>query len=171
MGLVHDRRWEKFSDKRDKVEAERQRLEDVRLTPTKEVRAKMESMDTPPISQPTTLAELLQRPEVGYDDLTAVDPQHPQLPEEVTRVLEIEMKYRGYIEKQMAQVRKFRRMEDKKIPSNFDYSRLEGLSVEAREKLSKIRPESIGQAGRITGVTPADVSTLLVYLEQRQKGS
>ena len=118
----------------------------------------------------TTLAELIRRPELTYDDLAAVDKDRPELPWDVKQQVEINLKYDGYIKRQMKQVEQFKKLEAKKIPEDLDYEKVGSLRIEARQKLEAYRPVSIGQASRISGVSPADVSVLLVYLEQYRKG-
>jgi tRNA uridine 5-carboxymethylaminomethyl modification enzyme len=117
----------------------------------------------------TTLANLLKRPEIEYGDLLKLPLEHPQLDEEVMEEVEILVKYEGYIKKQESQIKKFEKMEGMKIPPDIDYKKVRGLAVEAMQKLEKIRPVSIGQASRISGVNPADISVLLVYLEKNRR--
>lgn len=117
------------------------------------------------------LADLIRRPQLSYAELALADPQRPVLPREVTEQVEIQIKYEGYIKKQMMEVREMRRLEERKLPHSLDYQQIEGLRLEAREKLQRIQPENIGQASRISGVNPADITTLLIWLETLdQKG-
>ena len=129
--------------------------------------AKLQTAGIP--QQGSSLAGLLRRPEMTYKKILQLPLEHPPLPEEVCEQVEVQVKYEGYIKKQEAQVERFRRLEEKRIPDDLDYSRVRGLSAEAREKLELIRPGSIGQASRIVSVTPADISVLLIDLEQRRR--
>jgi tRNA uridine 5-carboxymethylaminomethyl modification enzyme len=173
IGTVSDERYKAFERKKRLVEEERDRLEKTVVPVTEEVKKVLEKISTSSLPQQgISLAGLLRRPEISYDHLLLLPGDHPGLPEEVREQVEIQIKYEGYIKKQQAQVERFQRMEEKKIPPELDYAQVRGLSVEAREKLELIRPASIGQAARIAGVTPADVSVLLIHLEQsrRQQG-
>ena len=126
----------------------------------------MESCGSTPLNSGTTLAELIRRPELSYEKLAEIDENRPELPFDVIEQVNINIKYDGYIKRQMRQVEQFKKMESRKIPDNIDYDKIESLRIEARQKLKEIRPLSIGQASRISGVPPADVSVLLVYLKQ-----
>lgn len=170
IGLVSPERYAKYERKKKLVEEERQRLEKTMVAVGDEVKRVLEAANSPGLPQQgISLAGLLRRPEIGYEHLLQIPGNHPDLPDEVREQVEIQIKYEGYIKKQQAQVEKFRRLEEKKIPQDIDYGRVRGLSVEAREKLEMIRPASIGQASRIAGVTPADVSVLLIYLERARR--
>ena len=116
----------------------------------------------------TSLADLIRRPELSYETVDELDPERPQLPDDVKEQVEIQIKYDGYIRRQLMQVEKAQKMEEKKLPADIDYNEITGLRIEARQKLDKVKPASIGQASRIAGVTPADVSVLLIYLTQRK---
>lgn len=170
IGLVKPERYRLFEKKRKLIEEEKARLEKTVAPVSEEVKKALEKIGTSPLPQQgITLAGLLRRPEISYGDLRLLPLPLPELPEEVQEQVEIQLKYDGYIKKQAAQVERFQRLEEKKLPGDLDYSYIKGLSVEAREKLELIRPGSIGQAARIAGVTPADVSVLLIHLEQKRR--
>ena len=171
IGLVSDERWVLFLADRKAMEEEVQRLEITTVSPS-EANPLLESLGGTPVDNRISLSELLRRPEVTYDALAAVDPERPELSYHVRTKAEVSLKYRGYIEKQMAQIEKFKKLEGTAIPEGIDYMSMEGLRNEAREKLSDIRPVSVGQASRISGVSPADINVLLVQLERlkRNKG-
>jgi tRNA uridine 5-carboxymethylaminomethyl modification enzyme len=172
IGLVSPERYSIFENKQKLIEMEKERLERTIVPVTEEVKKILEQLGSAPLPQQgASLAGLIRRPEITYDQLLLLPLENPGLPEDVREQVEIQVKYDGYIKKQQAQVERFRRLEEKKIPADIDYNLVRGLSVEAKEKLEAIRPASIGQAGRIAAVTPADISVLLIYLEQirRQK--
>lgn len=169
-GLVSPQRYRVYESKKKLVVKEKTRLEKTVVPVSEEIKKALEEIGTsPPPQQGITLAGLLRRPEVNYEKLQLLPVSHPELPEDVKEQVEVQLKYDGYIKKQAAQVERFRRLEEKKIPEDLDYSSIKGISVEGREKLELVRPVSIGQAGRISGVTPADVSVLLIYLEQKSR--
>lgn len=170
VGLISDERYERFMAKRQAIQEEIERLKGVWLSPAENTARKLAEIGAPGISGRTSLAELLRRPEVTYKALAAVDPERPELPDDIIEEVEIEVKYEGYIARQAEQVERFRRLESKKIPEWFDYGKCKGLSAEAVEKLSRLRPGSVGEASRISGVSPADVGVLLMYLEGFRKG-
>lgn len=168
IGLVSESRYKNY---REKIEGVRKALEylrdeDNKVNPTKEVRDKLEELGSGNLSKPVTLEALLRRPEISYKDLNYFAEDLPEVNRDVIEQVEVQVKYKGYIDRQQAQVEQFRKMEEKKIPEDLDYNQLENLRLEAREKLNKIRPLSIGQASRISGVSPADISALMIYLEQ-----
>ncbi|NLI14536.1 MAG: tRNA uridine-5-carboxymethylaminomethyl(34) synthesis enzyme MnmG [Peptococcaceae bacterium] len=170
IGLVTAERYKMFERKKTLVEEEKNRLERTMVPVSGEVKKVLEQMKSAALPQQgASLAGLLRRPEIGYEQLLQLPLEHPELPPEVREQVEIQIKYEGYIKKQQAQVERFRRMEEKKIPYDLDYSQAQGLSLEAREKMEQVRPVSIGQAARIAGVTPADISVLLIYLEQKRR--
>ncbi|HPZ44159.1 MAG TPA: tRNA uridine-5-carboxymethylaminomethyl(34) synthesis enzyme MnmG [Bacillota bacterium] len=170
IGLVTPERYKSFEQKKKLIDAEKERLERTVVPVTEEVKRILAEMQTAPIPQQgSSLAGLLRRPEMTYEKILQLPLEHPPLPEEVREQVEIQVKYEGYIKKQEAQVERFRRLEEKKIPDDLDYNKVRGLSAEAREKLELFRPRSIGQASRIVSVTPADISVLLIYLEQRRR--
>ncbi len=168
IGLVSDSRYEHY---RQKVEGVKKALKylrdkDNKVNPTQEVRDKLEELESGNLSKPVTLEALLRRPEISYTDLKYFADDLPEVNKDVIEQVEVQVKYKGYIDRQQAQVEQFRKMEEKKIPEDLDYNQLENLRLEAREKLNKIKPISIGQASRISGVSPADISALMIYLEQ-----
>ena len=169
-GLIDEETWQKTLEKEKAIEAEIKRTEHVTIGGTPEVQKLLEEKGSTLLKSGTTLAELIRRPELTYDDLAAVDKDRPELPWDVNQQVEINLKYDGYIKRQMKQVEQFKKLEAKKIPEDLDYEKVGSLRIEARQKLEAYRPVSIGQASRISGVSPADVSVLLVYLEQYRKG-
>jgi len=170
IGLISQERYEKFLKKKEMIENEIQRVKSTVIPPTDKVNEFLERKNTSTIKTGVYLADLLRRPELSYDDLAEIDENRPELPFAVKEQVSIQIKYEGYIKRQLEQVEKFKRNEQKKLPPDIDYNSIQGLRIEARQKLSKIRPESIGQASRISGVSPADISALLIYLEQRRRG-
>lgn len=172
IGLVSEERYQKFWRKKEMIENELQRLQKTRLTPTDERLSNLlEQKGLPAIKNGISLYDLLRRAEISYEDLQAVG-LGPDLPREVIEQVGIQIKYEGYIQRQLEQVEKFEKQEQKTIPGDIDYLAVSGLSAEGRQKLSKIRPETFGQASRISGVSPADLAVLMVYLEQqRRKGA
>ena len=176
LGLISDRRWEKFQEKQAQKQAELKRVHSTTLPPLEELNAILVSRGTSPLTTGVKLADLLKRPQITYRDLTPVDKGRPDIPEAVLENVEIELKYEGYIKRQRADIEEARRLERKRLPQDLDYTTLKGLRLEAVEKLNKVRPENIGQAGRISGVSPADISVLLIWLsakerEQREGGN
>lgn len=166
IGLISQERYNKFLEKKTMVEEEIKRLKKTIITPTEKVNDFLVRMGTTPISTGVFLSDLLKRTELTYESLKEIDILREDLPKSVKEEVEIEIKYEGYINKQLKQIEQFKKLETKKIPEWVDYKKINGLSNEAKEKLSKIKPNSIGQASRITGVSPADISVLLIYLEQ-----
>ncbi|MCG0275099.1 MAG: tRNA uridine-5-carboxymethylaminomethyl(34) synthesis enzyme MnmG [Thermosediminibacteraceae bacterium] len=169
VGLIDEKRYEKFMKKKRMIEEEIERLRSTKVTPTTEVNKALEEIGSSPLSTPATLEDLLKRPEIDYEALKVLDPERPELPREVIEQVEIMTAYEGYIKRQLKQVENFKKMENKRIPQDIDYDKIHGLRTEAREKLKKVRPTSIGQASRISGVNPADITILLVYLETQRK--
>ncbi len=170
VGLISDERWERFNKKLELIENEKKRASLVVIHPTKEVNDMLVSRETAPLNTGIRMTELLKRPRIGYAELTPFDPERPKLPKEVFEQVEIGVKYEGYIRRQEAQVAEMRRLEVKKIPPDIDYDKVVGLRLEAIEKLKKVRPENVGQASRISGVSPADVSVLLIRLAKAGEG-
>ncbi|KAJ3198207.1 hypothetical protein HK101_007727 [Irineochytrium annulatum] len=164
IGLIPDDRYAKFLDKKAKVEQEVARLKVAKARPI-EVNAKLEEYGSTPIQDGSTLLTLLRRPELGYELIEQLSPSEVELTADMKEQVEIQIKYAGYIEKQLIHVERLQKMEKKKIPDTIVYDEIHGLAMEAKQKLAMIRPISIGQASRIAGVTPADISILLVYLE------
>ncbi len=165
-GLVDDARWEVFVALRDAIAAERERLAQTVVGPAPEVQRVLERLGSAPLRGGVTLEQLLRRPEVRYEHLVEMGLGRPDLDEAIRREVETQVKYAGYIAKEQQQVERMRKMEARRIPPSLDYSGLTGLSMEAREKLSRIRPETLGQASRISGVSPADVAVLMVHLDR-----
>ena len=170
IGLISDERYQKFLHKQQLIEKEVARLEATTVPPSPALNDLLVSRETSPISTGFKLGELIRRPQVSYKDLEPFDPQRPDLPAAVAEEVEILLKYEGYIKKQQLEVEQMQRLETKLLPEDADYASITGLRLEAAEKLGRIRPRSIGQATRISGVSPADISVLLIWLEHRQKG-
>ena len=168
IGLISDERYEKFLQKKKKIEEEKERLQKTIVKPTEEVNKFLKNMGTSELTTGSRLSELLKRSEITYASLETIDKDRPHLPEQVREEVEIQVKYDGYIKLQEAQVEKFKKMEKKLIPENIDYDDVKGICLEARQKLKKHMPHSIGQASRISGVSPADISVLLVYLQSKK---
>lgn len=169
IGLIEDERWKNFLIKEEKKKVELERVKKTVILPTEEVNKILVSRETSPIKSGIRLVELLKRPQITYNDLKKVDKERPNLEDDIFEQVEIETKYEGYIKRQKSQIDDMRRLEVKKLPYNIDYNNLKGLRLEAKEKLSKIRPINIGQASRISGVSPADISVLLIYLSQNKE--
>lgn len=168
VGLVKDDRYRRFLEKKEIVEKETERLKKKILKP-EEANYFLTERGSSPIKSAVSLIELLKRPEISYDDSAEIDDKRPELSEHQKTMLEVQIKYEGYIGKQQQQIEKFKRLEDKKLPSDIDYEKIEGLRIEARQKLSDMRPVSVGQASRISGVSPADINVLLIYLEKLRR--
>ena len=164
IGLISEERYQKFLEKQAMIRAERKRIEKTSIPCTDEVNAILVSHETSPLKKGCKMIELLKRPSISYDSLASIDTSRPDLPREVFEQVEISIKYEGYIKRQEAQIKEMRRLEKKIIPAHTNYETITGLRLEAAEKLSKIRPHNVGQASRISGVTPADISVLLIYL-------
>ncbi len=167
VGLISDERYEKFVKKYENIEKEIKRLKELTVRPEEKVNKLLEMAGTPVLTTGTKMAELLKRTELNYEMLKEIDPERPELSDQEKKEVEIQVKYEGYIKLQEAQVEKFKKLETKMLPENINYEDLKGISLEARQKLNKFKPRSIGQASRISGVSPADVSVLLVYLQQK----
>ena len=169
IGLISDERYERFLNKKRDIENEIERIKKLTIKPTEQVNKFLEENNSSTIKAGVKLADLLKRTELNYDKLSVIDPQRPELFKAVTQEVEIQVKYEGYIKMQEEQVKKFKKLEDKKLSENINYDEIKGLRIEARQKLNKVKPLSIGQASRISGVSPADVSVLLIYLEQQKR--
>ncbi|WP_026678430.1 tRNA uridine-5-carboxymethylaminomethyl(34) synthesis enzyme MnmG [Fictibacillus gelatini] len=165
IGLIPNERYERFLKKREEIAREIERLEHESIKPTAEVQAILEEAGSSPLKEPMTAANLLKRPEITYDVIAKMTP-NPSVSDVVAEQVEIQIKYAGYIDKQLAQVERMRKMESKKLPEDLDYFAINGLATEAKQKLHEVRPLSVGQASRVSGVNPADISILLIYLEQ-----
>ena len=166
IGLIPPERVQAVEEKYAQVRREVQRLEGSGIPASEELNAMLERKGTAPVANSARLADLLRRPQVSYADIAPFDPERPELSPAVTDEVEIQIKYAGYLTRQEKQVEEFRKEEARLLPENLDYAAIPGLRLEAREKLAAIRPVSIGQAGRISGVSPADIAVLLIYLEQ-----
>ena len=169
LGLISDRRWEKFQRKQEQKQAELKRVQKTTLSPSQELNDILVSRGTSPLTTGAKLADLLKRPQITYEDLAPVDKDRPQYSTAVFEAVEIELKYEGYIKRQRADIEEARRLERKRLPQDVDYSAIQGLRLEAGEKLNKVKPENIGQAGRISGVSPADISVLLIWLASKER--
>ena len=165
IGLISEERYEKFLVKKAMVEAEIARVEKKTVAPSALANDLLKRHESTPITTGVKLGELVRRPELNYEILSELDPDRPDLPSDVREQVYIQIKYDGYIKKQLEQVEKYRKLEARLIPDDIDYDKIEGLRIEARQKLSKIRPRSVGQASRISGVSPADMNVLLIYLQ------
>ena len=168
VGLIGEERYQKFLNKKENIEKEIERIRNTTIKPTQEVNKLLEENNSSELKTGTKLAELLKRTELTYELLSRIDKERPILLKQEKEEVEIQIKYEGYIKLQNAQVEKFKKLEEKKLNENIEYSKLKGLSLEARQKLNQIKPTSIGQASRISGVSPADISTLLIFLEQQK---
>ena len=169
INLVENEAYEHFQMKRKLVEEEKNRLEQTRLKPSLDTQTLLQSVGIGEIGQPTSLAELLKRPEIHYEQIKQLAPNVQPLPEVVEEQVEIQIKYEGYIDRQTTQIQQFKKMEHFRIPDDFDYASVHSLKTEACEQLAKIRPISVGQASRIPGVSPADISILMVWVEQYKR--
>ena len=168
IGLVSPERLRAVEEKYAAVKREAKRLESTGVAESEALNALLTTRDSAPVKGSARLADLLRRPQIGYGDLAAFDPERPELPKAVTDEVEIQVKYAGYLARQEKQVEQFRQEESRLLPDDLDYAAIPGLRLEAREKLQQVRPVSIGQAGRISGVSPADVAVLLIYLSGRE---
>ena len=170
IGLVDDDRWARFEIKKNQFDNEMKRLESIKLKPVKETNAKVEALGFKPLTDAVTAKEFMRRPEVSYQDVVQfIGPAAEELDEKIIELIETEIKYEGYISKALDQVEKMKRMEEKRIPANIDWDDIDSIATEARQKFKKINPETIGQASRISGVNPADISILMVYLEGKAR--
>ena len=168
IGLISEERYNKFLKKQEQKKAEIKRLKSTVIAPTEEVNNILVSRETSEITTGVRLIDLLKRPQLGYEELKTVDTDRPDLDPNIFEQVEIEIKYEGYIQKQLKQVEQMRKLETKLLPKNFEYREIKGLRLEAQEKLNKIKPLNIGQASRISGVSPADISVLLIWLSQNK---
>lgn len=164
IGLISDERYRKFLNKMQLIKDEMNRAAQTTIHVSEDLQKLLVSRETAPMNKGMKLIELIKRPQISYDDLAPFDTERPDLPPEIFEQVEIELKYEGYIKRQQAQINEMRRLEVKLLPKDIDYNAIDGLRLEAREKLSKIRPHSVGQASRISGVSPSDISVLLIYL-------
>ena len=165
IGLASEERYQKMVDKYKAINDEKERLKNIILTPTDETNQKLASIGTNPILTGVSLYSLIKRPELDYESVAIFDKDRPKLPKFQQIQVQTEIKYEGYIAKQMADIDKFKKLENKKLPADFDYNSIDGLKKEAAAKLNEIKPSSVGQASRISGVTPADINVLLIRLK------
>ena len=170
VGLIKKERYEKLLEKLSMIDEEIKRME-ATVIPPKTANPLLEEYDSTPVKTGITLADLIRRPELCYEKITPIDEKRPSLPDDVWEEAEIKIKYKGYIDRQLSQVEQFKRMERKLLPEDQDYNEIYGLRIEARQKLNKIKPKSLGQASRISGVSPADMSVLIVWLESLKKNN
>jgi len=168
IGLISDERYEKYKQKESEIQNEMDRLHKLILSPTKKLNEFLEQKQSTPVKTGIRADELIRRPEIVYNDLYGLTDM-PELDKQITEQVEIRIKYEGYIKRQYAQVAQFKKLESKKLPAGIDYLSIQGLRIEARQKLAKIKPASVGQASRISGVSPSDIAVLLIYLEQKGK--
>lgn len=166
LGLIDDEAAEEMKERQKQISAECYRIRNTVITPSKQVNDYLEKMGSAAIKNATPLDQILKRPELSYQDISTLDAHDKKIDERIARHVEIEIKYEGYIQRQLREVEKFKSLEKIKIPQGFDYTRVHGLSNELREKLSTIKPISLGQASRIPGITPAAISILMIYLKK-----
>ena len=169
LGLVKEERYNKFKEKQKKIEEEINRIKNVKLTPKPETNKFLEDMNSVSLKMPISIYELIKRPEISYDNIEYLDSERPKLNKEIKYYIETIIKYEGYISKQSKQIEQFKRLENKSLTEDIDYNEISGLRNEAKQKLDKIKPKSIGQASRISGVSPSDINVLLIYLEQKRR--
>ncbi len=170
VGLISEERFKKFEEKKKQINNEIERLKNTVIKPSKKVNDFLVSHETSKLETGTKMSELLKRTELTYKDLAEIDEERNiELPKDVIREVEISLKYEGYIKMQESQVIKFKKLETRELKEDIDYQKISGLSLEARQKLNKHKPSSVGQASRISGVSPADISVLLIYLEQQKR--
>ena len=169
IGLISQERYDWICQKEVLIQKEIERVAGVKIGANKEVQALLESYGSIPLNTGTTLTELIRRPELDYEKLAPIDKERPELPYDVVEQVNINIKYDGYIKRQLKQVEGFKKLETKRLPETLDYDEISGLRIEAKQKLKAYRPVSIGQASRIAGVSPADISVLLVYMESYRR--
>ena len=162
--MINDERWERFNKKQELIKEELKRVKSTVIAPSEKVNKILVSRETSAINTGVRLIDLIKRPQLGYDALSEIDENRPNIDRNIIEQVETEIKYEGYIKRQLIVIDQVRRLEDKILPENIDYNAIDGLRLEAREKLTKVRPENIGQASRISGVSPADISVLVIYL-------
>ena len=169
LGLISQERYDRLRKKIEETDAEIKRIKKMNVAPSEKLNKFLEEHGTSPLSTGCKMAALIRRPQLGYEVLAEFDPERPELDWEVREQVEVQIEYEGYIEKQLEQIEIMRKMEKKKLPPDLDYSVIRGLRLEAIEKLNKHKPENIGQASRISGVSPADASVLVIWLEQQER--
>jgi len=171
IGLINENRYQKLLEKEEMINREINRVNHTNVGTSEKVQQLLDLYGSTRLTSGTTMAELIRRPELSYEKLRDIDEERPELPWDVEEQVNINIKYEGYIRRQMKQVEQFRKLENRKIPEDIDYDQIQSLRIEAKQKLTEIRPASIGQASRISGVSPADISVLLVYLSAAKKSS
>ena len=164
VGLISEERYEKFLEKQRLIREEIKRVKEKTISPCEKLNALLEEKGTAPLSSGIKMSELIKRPQISYQDLAEFDEERIKLPDEVIEQVNLQIEYEGYISRQMQEVEHVRKLEEKTLPKDFDYKQIKGLSLEAQEKLNRVQPENVGQAGRISGVSPADVSVLVIWL-------
>ena len=164
VGLISEERYKKFLEKQRLIKEEIKRVKNKTVSPSEKLNALLEEKGTAPLVTGVKMSELIKRPQISYEDLAEFDEERQELPEEVKEQVNLQIEYEGYISRQMLEVEHVRKLEEKKLPEDIDYKQIKGLSLEAQEKLARVRPENVGQAGRISGVSPADVSVLVIWL-------
>ena len=169
-GLISEERYQRFLTRKETLEKETERIKKATIYPSDKLNEMLQSKGTSPINQGVKFIELLKRPQIDYRDLAVFDENAPVLEHDIIDKLEINVKYEGYIKTQTEKISQMKRLEEKKLPADFDYKKISGLRLEAQEKLNKYKPLNIGQAGRISGVNPADISVLLIWLSGRKNG-
>ncbi len=169
IGLATEERYRKTLEKKDSIEKELERLKKIQINPNKENNQILENLKTAALNNPISLYDLIKRPELGYDILCELDTDRPDLLREIRLQVETQIKYEGYIKKQMIQIEQFKKLENKSLSQELDYNEVKNLSSEAKQKLNMIKPDSVGQASRISGVSPSDINMLLIYLEQKRR--
>lgn len=166
IGLISEERYEKFLEKQEQIKKEIKRVRSVTVPPSEELNKLLEEKGTAAVSTGVKMSDLIRRPQISYEDLSPFDKERVPLPYEVLEQVNLQIEYEGYIARQLMEVEHVQKLEEKKLPANFDYKTITGLSLEAQEKLNRVQPENIGQAGRISGVSPADVSVLIIWLSK-----
>ncbi|MBR5295946.1 MAG: tRNA uridine-5-carboxymethylaminomethyl(34) synthesis enzyme MnmG, partial [Clostridia bacterium] len=169
FGLISEEKYQLKKKKFEEIDFEIERAEKTYFSPSEELNSLLISLESQPVSGGVKLADLIRRPGITYDALTSIDKNRPDFSKEVFEEAEIEIKYAGYIKRQKIQAEQFRKLESRALPADIDYNSIEGLRLEARQKLSQIRPENIGRASRISGVSPADITVLLIYLNMNER--
>jgi tRNA uridine 5-carboxymethylaminomethyl modification enzyme len=169
IGLVSDSRWQRFLEKQSAIEQEKSRLQSVRVPKDDFSDRVLEEAGSTPLKHSVNLLSLMKRPELNYDNLALLDPERPDLAPSVRECVEVDIRYEGYIRLEQERVDRFRKLERRLMPENINYKKIRGIRLEARQKLDERRPVSLGQASRISGVSPADIQVLLVWLEQHHR--
>ena len=168
IGLVSEEKWQKFCEKQEIKRQEFERVKKIVLPPSEELNQLLVSRETTPVTTGVRMIDLLKRPQITLEELKDLDPNRPEVPKEIRDQIDIEIKYEGYMKRQQAQIDEMRRLESKALPTDVDYTTLSGIRLEAQEKLNKVKPLNLGQASRISGVSPADISVLIIWLSQQK---